>query len=41
LHVLFIAHLLMNRKVSFGGLWDARSMDRLFSASPALYLAIP
>jgi hypothetical protein len=41
LHVLFIAHPRLNRKVSFGGLWDARSFDRFFSASPPLYLAIP
>ena len=27
LHVLFIAHPCMNRKVSFGGLWDASSID--------------
>ena len=40
LHVLFIAHPRLNRKVSFGGLWDARSIDRFFSASPPLYLAI-
>lgn len=39
LHVLFIAHPRMNRKVSFGGLWDARSINRGFSASSALYLA--
>jgi hypothetical protein len=41
LHILFIADPRLNRKVSFGGLWDAWSIDRLLSASPALYLAIP
>ena len=29
----------MNRKVSFGGLWDARSIDRFSGASSAIYLA--
>ena len=41
LHVLFIAHPRMNRKVSFGGLWDAVSLDLYWSASPTLYLALP
>jgi hypothetical protein len=36
LHVPFIAHPRMNRKVSFGGLWDARFSE----ASSALYRAI-
>jgi hypothetical protein len=40
LHVPFIAHPRMNRKVSFGGLWDSQSTDRFSSASYALYLAI-
>jgi hypothetical protein len=39
LHVLFIAHPRMNRKVSFGGLWDARSTDWFSEASSALYRA--
>jgi hypothetical protein len=39
LHVLFIAHPRMNRKVSFVGLWDARSIDRIYGASSALYRA--
>ena len=32
LHKLFIAHPRMNRKVSFGGLWDALSLDLYWSA---------
>ena len=39
LHELFIAHPRMNSKVSFGGLWDALSLDLYWSASSALYLA--
>jgi hypothetical protein len=37
LHVPFIAHPRMNRKVSFGGLWDARFIDRCSGASSAHY----
>jgi hypothetical protein len=40
LHIPFIAHPRMNRKVSFGGLWDAGSIDWLSEASSALYRAI-
>jgi hypothetical protein len=39
LHVLFIAHPRMNRKVSFGGLWDSQSIDWFSEASSALYRA--
>jgi hypothetical protein len=39
LHIPFIAHPRMNRKVSFGGLWDSQSADRFSGASSALYLA--